>query len=66
MDIDEFIDYLKRKAAEQGTQRQYAESLGVSEAYLSDVLNGRREPGQKLLDAVGFERVALYRRKVTQ
>lgn len=46
MDIDEFIDYLKRKAAEQGTQRQYAESLGVSEAYLSDVLNGRREPGQ--------------------
>lgn len=64
MNIDEFIEYLKSRVAEHGTQRKYAESLGVSEAYLSDILNGRREPGKRLLDAVGFERVVLYRWKV--
>ena len=63
MTLNEFIEYLRQRIAEHGTQEQYASALGVSGAYLSDVLRGNREPGQKLLDAVGFERVATYRVK---
>jgi lambda repressor-like predicted transcriptional regulator len=37
--------------------------LGVSPAYLSDVLNGNREPGPKIIDALGLERVVTYRKK---
>ena len=41
----------------------FADELGVSPAYLSDVLNGNREPGPKILDALGIERVVSYRQK---
>ncbi len=63
MNIDEFIKHLQSKIAEHGTQREYAAALGVSAAYLSDVLNKRRDPGRRFLDAVGFERVILYQAK---
>lgn len=36
--------------------RSYALELGISAAYLSDVLNDKREPGPKILDALGLER----------
>ena len=45
-------------------QKDVARDLGVSAAYLNDYLQGRREPGEKLLCGLGFERVVMYR-KVT-
>jgi len=39
-----------------------AEELDVSPQYLSDVLHRRREPGPKILKAIGLERVVEYRR----
>ena len=36
--------------------RQYAEELGVSAMYLSDVANGKREPGKKLLVPLGIRK----------
>lgn len=42
------------------TQAQFAERCGISEAYLSDILNDRREPGEKLLQALGLRRVVQY------
>lgn len=63
MNIDEFIKYLQSRVADCGTQKEYAASLGVSAAYLSDVLNKRRDPGRRFLDAVGFERVVTYHQK---
>lgn len=30
---------------------------------VNDVLRGRREPGRKILDAVGIERITVYRLK---
>lgn len=44
-----------------GSQKNLAAQLDVSESYLSDVLTGRREPGEKLLEALGLERVVTYR-----
>lgn len=50
----QFLEHLKRKIKTAGTQREMAAQLGVSQQYLSDVLKGRREPGPKLAEAMGF------------
>ena len=44
------------------TQREVAEELGVSTGYLNDYLHFRREPGPKLLEALGLYRVISYER----
>lgn len=38
-----------------------AAALGISAQYLHDVMQGRREPGPKLLRALGVERVPHYK-----
>jgi len=60
-DMDElsFLVWLKDKA--KPTQAAWAKTINASPAYVSDVLNGRREPGPKILEAVGFHKVTAYR-----
>jgi hypothetical protein len=45
-----------------GSQKAFAVQAKISEQYLSDVLNGRRDVGNKILKWFGMERVAYYRR----
>jgi transcriptional regulator with XRE-family HTH domain len=52
------LERIRNEAA--GSQKAAAKRLGVSEQYLCDVLKGRREPGKKLLDALGYRRVVVY------
>jgi len=42
--------------AEQGAQslREFAATIGVTPAYISDIYNGRRHPGAKVLDHFGI------------
>lgn len=63
MTPSEFVEYLWSQVQQCGEQKRYAALLGVSTAYLNDVLNGSREPGKKILDGAGFERVVSYRWK---
>jgi len=53
-------DVVKKLQADQEAQklslRQYARTLNVSAAYLSDVYRGRRDPGPTLLEHLGLER----------
>ena len=44
-------------------QGKWAKVHGVAPSALSDVLNGRRDPGKSILNALGYERVVLYRKK---
>lgn len=60
MSPDEFVKYLKSLAGENGSQGALAEKLKISPAYLNDVLHGRREPGRKICEPLGFERVIRY------
>ncbi len=53
------IDALIR---EHGSGRAAARELGVSQSYLSDVRHGRRDAGQKLLDALYLEKEPRYRK----
>ena len=52
----------KLRANIDGSQASWAKAHGVSPAYLSDVLNGRREPGEAILNALGLTRVAVYQK----
>lgn len=45
-----------------GSQKAYAVKVGISESYLSDVLNERREISPRILKHLGLERVVNYRR----
>lgn len=60
MTHEKFIQLLIKEVKNAGSQRALAEKLGVSPAYLGDVLHGRREPGRSILEPLGFRRVVLY------
>jgi hypothetical protein len=60
MTLEEFRSYLKSQSGQYGSQKLLARHLGVNDAYLSDVIRGRRDPSQKLLLACGFRRVITY------
>lgn len=54
------LERIRIVVAGAGNQKAAAKRLGVSEQYLCDVLKGRREPGKKLLNALGYRRVVVY------
>ena len=47
--------------AADGNVSQVARELNISPQYLHDFLNGRRQPGDKILSAVGITKVVTYR-----
>lgn len=52
-----------RAACKQcGSQQFWARAHGVSDSYVSDVLTGRREPGDAILRGLGLVRFVRYRR----
>lgn len=54
---------LSKQIEEAGSQARWCVENQVSTAYLSDVLNGRRELGRKILEVLGLEAVTYYRTK---
>lgn len=44
-----------------GSQAAFARQHNISLQYVNDVVNGRREIGQKILDALGIEKIVTYR-----
>lgn len=63
MDIKQVRDILRRECEKAGSAKAWAQSAGLSGAYVSDVLNGRRDPAEAILSALGIERVVSYRRR---
>ena len=60
MTLDQFKAELYFLVSRFGSQQEAAQEWGISESYLSDVLNGRRRPGAKFCKAVGYERVMMF------
>lgn len=60
MDRTAVVNRIIALIAEHGSQDKAAKRLRLSPAYLSDVLNGRREPGDKMLSALKLKRVVQY------
>lgn len=63
MNKEELIAYIQSVIDSKyaGLQLGFAQDNDLSAAYVNDVLRGRREPGQKILDALGIEKVVSYR-----
>lgn len=59
----DIMERLRAAITAAGSQRSFADQHKISLQYVNDVLRGRREPGQKILDALGIERVVNYREK---
>jgi transcriptional regulator with XRE-family HTH domain len=53
--MDPILELQKRLG--QQSLRALAIELGVSAPYLSDIMRGNRQPGPKVLAALGIERV---------
>jgi hypothetical protein len=62
MTIEDVIKALQKACAEAGDQKTWAAAHGLSGAYISDVIRGRRDPGERILTALGLERVTTYRK----
>lgn len=54
---------IQRACENFGSQKAFAKHLGVSPAWISDVLRGNRRPGKTILDYLGLERVTTYELK---
>lgn len=60
MNESQVLELIKQRANEAGSQKALAETLGVSAPYLSDVINGRREPSENLLSRLGIRRIVEF------
>jgi len=60
----QLIKRLRAIIAERGNQKEAAAWMGISNAYLSDILAGNRKPGKKVLDQLGLEPRTVYVEKV--
>lgn len=56
---DEVLQALRDAVSAAGSQRTYATRIGVSQAYLGDVLHGRRHPSERVLSALGLRRIVV-------
>lgn len=61
MNKADVIDHLRTAIATAGSQQAFAQQHGMSVQYVNDVLRGKRDPGPKILEALNYERVTLYR-----
>lgn len=48
------------------TQAELASLIGISPQFLSEILNGKRNPSQTVLNFLGLEKVVSYRPQHTE
>jgi Meiotically up-regulated gene 113 len=60
LDTAAFKEWLYAQVLKFPTRLSFARSVGLSPAYLSDVLNGHREPSARFLARLGLRRVRMY------
>jgi transcriptional regulator with XRE-family HTH domain len=65
LDLDGFLKFLKRKQGED-SDRKFAQRLGVSPSYLSDVYNGRTVPGERITSALMARRSVVFQVEVPE
>ena len=62
----EVLQLIQDEARKAGTQAALADKMGVSPAYLSDILRLRRPLSDRVLEYFGIERDIVYRKKGAQ
>ena len=54
------IDHLKQLAKEKGSQKAAADSIGITPTHFSDVVNGKRNLSEGILEKIGFTKVIVH------
>jgi hypothetical protein len=57
--VKQLLALMKRLQGERSST-EFAAELGISKQYLSDIYNGRREPGESVLSALDLTRTVTY------
>jgi hypothetical protein len=55
MTREQVVKTIRQNIEATGSLREQARLWGISAAYLSDIMNGRRNPGKKILSKLGLE-----------
>jgi hypothetical protein len=53
---EEVVTLLQRMADRAGSKRALAKEMGVTAAYIGEVLHGKRAPGPAILNVLGLRR----------
>lgn len=59
-DLSEVYSSARTAIKAAGGQNEWARKIGVTPANVSDFLNARRDPGPKILAALGYQKRVLY------
>lgn len=62
--IDPIAALKERLASPDLTQADLATRIGISPQFLSEILNGKRNPSKTVLDFLGYEKRITYHPKV--
>lgn len=57
------IERLRAACVAAGGQAAFAKANGMTASYVGDVLQGKRAPAERILAAIGIERLIVYRDK---
>lgn len=60
MTEQEVIERLRAAIEQAGSQQAFADAFGFTAGYVSDVLRGKRDLADRILAAIGVERVVTY------
>lgn len=60
MNVDEVRELLRRECEQAGTLAAWARRHDIAPQYVSDVINGRRLPGKRILDVLNLRKVTYY------
>lgn len=66
MTTEQIISKLRARVEQSGSIRKAAIALGISNTHLGEILDGKRDPGPKVLAQIGVERVIIYRTAETK
>ncbi len=65
-DIDELLGRLRLACEEAGSQRQWALARGIDPIRVTQALVRREAPAPAILEALGVERLTIYRDRIPQ
>jgi len=62
MTVDDVRALLRQEIEKHGTAKAWADAHKLAPSYVSDVLKGNREPADRIMDALGLQRLVTYER----
>ena len=57
------IDELKEQIRARGSQKAFADEIDLSPAYINDIIKGRRDLSDNVIEKLGFERITVFVKK---